>query len=312
MAPEGWKLDTNEIQIDMYSLGIVLHEIAALSYPYQLPTDPSDFDGIMKMHLFQRPRPLSGTRPDLPVQFCQTVTRLMEKRPQDRFRNWSEVNDAITKAFAAPFAAPGKSRDLVTSLVNTVGALHAQRSQQHLEAEARAQEEQERRQFNEFQAKKLVDELKAAADEFNQSSPLGKITIRERGASNCQFILPFGNSLMLEFFEPESPMNLKRGVATYAARINDNEGAGLNFLLMRDGGDLYGRWIAVRARVSAITNRHGVRQSAEPFGFELHELRQIAIADSAMHIFVLDWPEAPAGEIFLEVVETALKRKGRQ
>src|SRR5207237_1559649 len=39
MAPEGWKFDKNEIQIDMYALGIVLYEIAALKYPYKLPGD---------------------------------------------------------------------------------------------------------------------------------------------------------------------------------------------------------------------------------------------------------------------------------
>ena len=39
MAPEGWRYETNAIQIDMYAMGIVLFELASLRYPYQLPAD---------------------------------------------------------------------------------------------------------------------------------------------------------------------------------------------------------------------------------------------------------------------------------
>ena len=56
MAPEGWKLDKNEIQIDMYALGIVLYEIAALKFPYKVPADPNQ---LRDMHLFQAAAPLA-------------------------------------------------------------------------------------------------------------------------------------------------------------------------------------------------------------------------------------------------------------
>ena len=37
MAPEGWKQETNQIQIDMYSMGIIFFEIASLAFPYDYP-----------------------------------------------------------------------------------------------------------------------------------------------------------------------------------------------------------------------------------------------------------------------------------
>lgn len=40
MAPEGWRAETNTIQLDMYAVGIVLFEMAALRYPYDMPPDP--------------------------------------------------------------------------------------------------------------------------------------------------------------------------------------------------------------------------------------------------------------------------------
>lgn len=61
MAPEGWKGDKNEIQLDMYALGIVLYEVAALKYPYTLPAS-LDSTRLRDMHLFQPAPPLAGLR----------------------------------------------------------------------------------------------------------------------------------------------------------------------------------------------------------------------------------------------------------
>ena len=56
MAPEGWKFDKNEIQIDMYALGIVLYEIAALRYPYMLPADRATSTQFRTCTCSSRPR----------------------------------------------------------------------------------------------------------------------------------------------------------------------------------------------------------------------------------------------------------------
>jgi serine/threonine protein kinase len=119
MAPEGWKGDKNEIQIDMYSLGIVLYEVAALKYPYKLPADSN---GWRDMHLFQTATPLASLRPDLPTAFCQVVARLMEKNPRDRFTQWQEVKEAVARAFVPPAGAAAKHAPTISSMVSTIGA----------------------------------------------------------------------------------------------------------------------------------------------------------------------------------------------
>jgi len=140
MAPEGWKFDKNEIQIDMYALGIVLYEIAALKYPYKLPADLRDTNAIQNMHLFQPAPPLSGLRPDLPAPFCQAVAKLLEMRPQDRFAKWQDVRDAVSRAFGPPPAGAAVV-PTINTLVATVCQLHDHYSKRALAEDASEAEE---------------------------------------------------------------------------------------------------------------------------------------------------------------------------
>lgn len=187
MAPEGWKGDKNEIQLDMYALGLVLYEVAALKYPYKLPADTN---GLRDMHLFQAATPLSSLRPDLPAAFCQTVTRLMEKSPRSRFAQWAEVKDAVVRALAPAPGGGAKPSPTISSMVNTIGALHDIHSKRQLEEDASQAQQADWRKLDEFQAGKLIEELRAAVEAFNQSSPLAQIQFSDRGASKGDFMLP--------------------------------------------------------------------------------------------------------------------------
>jgi hypothetical protein len=304
MAPEGWKLEKNKIQIDMYALGIVLYEIAALKFPYNVPADANQ---LRDMHLFEHAAPLAPLRPDLPTGFCHVITKMMEKRPQDRFAKWADVKDAVERAFD-PAGASAATPTVVSSMVSTIGVMHDMHSRRRLEEEAREQERQEWRKLNEFQAKKLIEELKAAVEALHKSSPLAHIEIRDCGG-RTEFLLPFGSLLSVKFFEVEPAMKLKRGLVHYAALVSDQDRAGLNFLLCRGGDtDLYGRWVPLRATISVIVDPRRMAPRPEPFGFEQGEMKDVAVADFAMHVFVMDYPEVSAGEAFLQAAHRTMQR----
>ena len=67
MAPEGWRSETNDIQIDMYSMGITFFEMATLEYPYDVPPGTGSFEALERMHLFEVPKDVRALREDLPV-----------------------------------------------------------------------------------------------------------------------------------------------------------------------------------------------------------------------------------------------------
>jgi hypothetical protein len=195
-------------------------------------------------------------------------------------------------------------------MVNTVGALHDVHSRRRLEEEARHQERQDQRKLDEFQARKLIEELKAAVDAFNKATPLGQVRVGERGTGRCDFHLPYGDSLSLEFFEVEPAMKLKRGIVRFAALVRGQDGAGLNFLLCRsDDADLYGRWVPLSGTVSAIMDPRRVPPRPEPFGFDRDGMRDVMLADRAVHIYILHWPEGAPGDAFLQAAHQAMQRQ---
>ena len=320
MAPEGWKLDRNEIQIDMYAMGIVLYEIAALSFPYSIPADPNQ---LRDMHLFQTATPLANVRQDLPEAFCQTITKLMEKRPQDRFLNWAEVRSSIDRAFGPSVVTPIAS-SLVGAMVSTISTLHDLQSRQRLEAEARENEWKESRRFNEFQATKLIEELKSAVETFNKATPLAQIKIIPamgikvgdrivRDTIGCDFELPYGGYISVNFFEPESPLKLKCGAVRFVAFVQDQDRAGLNYLLCRsDDTDLYGHWVPVSGTISACVDPRKVLPRPEPFGFDQRGMKDLKLSDYAMHIYVLNWLTVSASEAFLQTAHRAMERRIRK
>jgi hypothetical protein len=51
--------------------------------------------------------------------------------------------------------------------------------------------------------------------------------------------------------------------------------------------------------------------SVEPFGFVAADIQHVATADSGMQAYVLEFPEQPIGDLFLEAVRAAVDRRTR-
>ncbi len=176
MAPEGWKQETNDIQIDMYAMGIILFELASLDYPYDVPSFNSGFEAIRDMHLFQQPKSLRQLRGDLPVGFYHLVARLMEKRPHDRFSDWNEVKTAIERIWEP--AKPEQSQDganRITDLLEQTERVHQSVTSKRLEKEKLLAMRRERRQLDAYQEEKLIASLQELVRDFNEQSSLGQI-----------------------------------------------------------------------------------------------------------------------------------------
>ncbi len=67
MPPEAWNLDTNEIQMDMYSVGIIFYELATLKHPYSVPGKREHFVEWRDAHLFDVAIPADKHNSHLPV-----------------------------------------------------------------------------------------------------------------------------------------------------------------------------------------------------------------------------------------------------
>lgn len=304
MAPEGWRLETNEIQLDMYAMGIVLFEAASLVYPYELPADPFSIEPFREMHLYQAPRSLRELRPDLPIGFCHVVTRLMEKRPQDRFQDWHAVKESLREACTPNQSTEAGSGALIASLLNTTERVRQKRVADQLEKEKQTAQVREEAKLDEFQKAKLLGAIRAVLLEFNRQSSLGQIEEKSR-ANKIEFALPHSGSLLLHFFSIDPPLNLRRGMVRFAGLLTDSDGAGVNYLLCRnDANDLYGTWQVCRATQNPLSRGSS---RLEPFGFDSRSVHEIERADRAIHVYYVNFSD-DLKEAFLETASACMNR----
>jgi hypothetical protein len=316
MAPEGWMQGRNVLQTDMYSLGIVFHEIAALKYPYKLPEDPTDALALRRMHLFDAPSSLRTSRPDLPVGFCTIVSRMLEKKAEDRFHSWAEVLDALNAAWSGVEASAPES-PVVQNIIAELAKQQEEETRARLEREAALALAQENYEVDTHQAEKLVSSIDAAFAKV--IAQRGGLTDLTKGVSQepvgLDRVYQLGKArLVLQFFRVEPWMTVRPfGAVRFAALISDGTGAGYNYLLVRrNEDDVYGSWFIGKAEVSPlIAGRSEVwAPPARWFGFPSDKIEHIGRATRATHVYQATVTTAN-DEHFLELLHKAVQQADR-
>ncbi|MBX6166803.1 MAG: protein kinase [Thermobispora bispora] len=80
MAPEQTTSATTSPQTDLYSLGVILHELLTGKNQFAAETPLA----CMRKHVDEPPRPVRELRPDVPEGLERLILWLLAKRPQDR------------------------------------------------------------------------------------------------------------------------------------------------------------------------------------------------------------------------------------
>jgi len=106
MAPEqslgGTDVDS---RADIYSLGVVAHEMFAGSPPFA----GANTHSILAAHLTQAPPRLDHLRRDVPIPVCRAIEKALKKDPAERFQTATEFSAACATATGS---RPGISRGL--------------------------------------------------------------------------------------------------------------------------------------------------------------------------------------------------------
>ena len=92
MSPEQAEGRWVDASSDLFSLGIVLYEMATGSRPFSGETGASLISSILR----DTPPPVTEVRPELPEPLGPIVQRCLEKRPADRYSSALEVREALT------------------------------------------------------------------------------------------------------------------------------------------------------------------------------------------------------------------------
>lgn len=94
MSPEQCQGETLDGRSDLYSLGVVLYEVATGAPPFRVK---SLSEAVFK-HISTPPTPPQMMRPDLPLALDEVIMRCLEKRPENRFATGTELAEALEGA----------------------------------------------------------------------------------------------------------------------------------------------------------------------------------------------------------------------
>jgi len=97
MSPEQVAGAAIDARTDIYSLGISLYQMLTGRTPFE-----GELAGILAQHVSRTPDPPGAHVPGIPPALDEVALRMLEKAPNDRFRNCSELMHALRKAARSP------------------------------------------------------------------------------------------------------------------------------------------------------------------------------------------------------------------
>ena len=103
MAPEQIRGDKVDARTDIYSLGIIMYEMATGKVPFDRPNSVN----ILMAHVNEEAPPMRQMNPNIQLSpaFEETVLRCMAKDPDTRFRSMDEVLAALKRVGGAAMTA---------------------------------------------------------------------------------------------------------------------------------------------------------------------------------------------------------------
>lgn len=308
MAPEAWGGDTNTTAIDVYSVGIVFHEI--LTHRHPLPEPKGDVDPYVAWrdaHLYGVPSRVRDLRAEVPSGVSQLIGRMLGKRAQGR-PAWNEVLDILART------GGNASGGTAEALVERALARHRQVEARKLADQKEAEVVLSREKLYETSFRTTVGVLDEVVDEFNSQFQSGRIEKQDFGRE-LLYELPHAPNLEVALFNRrDTDIAVDGGTVAGGGLVSVRGGVSANLIWLTADGDPYGRWLGCLVRPSPLVDGRAFQRRGFtappvfPFGFQTESeyYEEIRWAGGGMHIFKYElWPELR--KLFFEILDTAFK-----
>lgn len=276
MAPESWTLSKVTQATDIYSLGIVLFELATR----QLPFSSADVKELEELHRFGN-RPHAQTiNPKISSRLDGIIYKMMKQSPNDRYGSAEELLGELDGSVV------DISTDQLNPIVEIARKIQDTETQKELTNMKKLEEEAKRRKMNKVKIVELAEKLSKVVDEFNNNMPEEKITLSMGNETDYTLIWRKVDLLNLSI-NPEIHIgNLVIGDnkivvhANMSFRVSSNQDEGINFILCAEDDEDYGTWKVLEVHHHALVNR-----PQHPLIADWQILSRLAKFENAMDVY---------------------------
>lgn len=326
MAPEAWDLSKNTIQMDIYSMGIIFYEIAALEYPYSpMPTTQEE---AKSLHLYSAIQNISKYNQKISPNMVSVINRMLEKPTKKRFASWDELMNILNQTGIAQHPIDSVVDIAVSSKNNYNLKCRKQESEKKLKEKEKADYcKLVRSQFDNtiiVLLNQFVDKinLKYAGADKVQLRYNGDVS-RQQDYISCKLVASESNYVDIKievvlkknhirnvpvnnFWDENRKTRKEMYIPQYAGKnimalgeITNHKGLGYNLLLI-DNGEIYGDWVIMKNYNNFSFVAQG-KERREPFSFSIKELPDEIVKVQCTHLYRAEFEEYKDDE-FIQLV----------
>jgi len=310
MAPEAWEYKNNTVQMDIYSMGIVFYQLATFNYPYEIDNRGDLIKNYREAHMTKNPVKPEQYNNKISINLSQIIMKMLEKSVNDRLHNWKEIEELLV----IENHEKEIDKDIEELLKKRIGRDEEIRTKRLEENK----EETKKRDFFKrirYQIKKsFINPLEEKINEFNKRYHNGGIKFGEKEnhvLKNFTYIIEFVSQRYIQIYtealydykfeyqvSPESLIDIpfptkenlirKVGPELKGRKIQawgflkTSEGKGFNIFLVEKENDIYGEWLILENRNSALSRS---KRLPEPFPFRIQEFQEELSLINATHIY---------------------------
>lgn len=304
MAPESWTRGKMSKATDIYSLGVVFFQLATLELPY---SSADDYE-MENMHRFAPIPSAKNKDNNLSNRIEGVIKKMMQKSPGDRYVNVEEIIDDL-------YHQEPSVQIEVGSLVDTAKAILDSEQKRKNEISKKDDDDQKKRAIIKYKINDLIEKFQVIIDNINNQLPEEKLWL-SKGSETHYVLIWRGKDLLrldfnVELFNSDIKIDgmeiLALGSVNYVLARQDE---GMNFLLVKNSEDEYGKWKVLEVNSSAL-----VRHIQYPRIADYKILKRISILGNAMDVIthtVRDDLEKEITEMISQSFELINKPRSRE
>lgn len=297
IAPEAYRSEKNTIQMDMYSIGHVFYQIAALKHAFG---SQSDWE---QAHLTAVPYPLSNINVSISPKVSSVINKLIAKKPSSRYQSWDDVRQDLVRATQNK----GANKSIINSILQKKVTRDLIKEHELLEKQSKEKEMQRKLDILNFQfdneiilpIKNFINEFNGISDNnsamrMNNQSRSNNVSyqisfdekfidIWFKCIDNSDIYERYGNDMWGERVLHKIKPTLNQKLILAWGGLESKNGHGFNIVLIASDQDEYGDWYILENKSSGLNRRYENRP--EPFAFSQNELVKEIHTVGVLHVY---------------------------